>query len=111
MTEQSQVSLFPRQFRGASSLKVLGRARDLRTNTQVIYAQATISDYLDLVGSDFDDFAIQRRREKHRAYDRMRQDIIGGALLPPITLAVKPERVSQLLPQIEQTNDYDEIAR
>ena len=79
------------------ALKILGRAKDLRTETDVIYAQMSINDYLALVGDDFAEFAIQRKREKHRAYNRMKQDINSGALLPPITLAIRPELVPDYL--------------
>lgn len=80
------------------NIKILGEARDLRTNTPVIYAQMGIADYLELIGDNFNMFALQRRREKHKAYARMKKDIVKGALLPAITLAVKPEIVPGLLP-------------
>lgn len=63
---------------------------DLRTQTPVIYAQIEIAEYLALVGANFDKFSIQRRREKHPAYARMKEDIRRGALLPTITLAASP---------------------
>jgi hypothetical protein len=87
------------------SIEILGRASDLRTNTPVIYAKVPIKDYLALVGEDFADFEIQRRREKHKAYKRMRQDVIEGALLPSITLAVRSELVDALREYIEQEDD------
>lgn len=77
-------------------MKILGTALDLRTNTPVIYAQIPISRLLEIVGSDFGSFAIQRRREKHKAYDRLKSDLKDGALLPSIILAVNPERVAEL---------------
>lgn len=69
--------------------EVLGKTKDLRTNTDVFYVHMNISSYLDLIGDNFDDFEIQRRREKHKIYERMKSDIKQGALLPTITLAVK----------------------
>lgn len=86
-------------------LKILGTAEDLRTETPVVYAQIPISEFLDLVGSEFETFTIQRRREKHKAYERMKRDLAAGALLPSITLAVKPERVDLIKPAVEQRND------
>lgn len=80
------------------SIEILGQARDLRSQTPVVYCQATIPDYLRIVGDDFSNFSIQRRREHHRAYQRLEHDIREGALLPSITLAVKPEVVPQILP-------------
>lgn len=85
-------------------VNVLGRTTDLRTNTNVVYAQMTVRDYLALVGDDFDDFEIQRSRQKHKAYTRMKSDITVGAVLPSITLAVKPEYISTLLPVIDEKN-------
>lgn len=81
-------------------LEILGSSADLRTNTPVVYAQLPISEYLDLVGSNFYDFFIQRKREKHKAYDRMKKDIVDGALLPSITLAVKPDQVRKVIDNI-----------
>ena len=86
-------------------INVIGKAIDIRTTTTVVYAQMNIADYLDLVGDDFDKFAIQRRREKHKAYPRLRADIIAGALLPTITLAVQPDRVKDIMPYIEPNDD------
>jgi len=91
-------------------IKIIGTTTDLRTNTPVVYAQMSIADYLQLVGNDFDKFAIQRRREKHVAYDRMKNDIIQGALLPPITLALSPQRVNELLPLLKE-NDLENLAK
>jgi hypothetical protein len=83
-------------------IKILGQTRDLRTNTVVIYGQATIRDYLDLVGNDFDQFDLQRTRQKHKAYHRLADDIQAGAVLPSITLAVKADRVNQILGIMEK---------
>lgn len=110
MTQHESPRLFAPRLPERPQLRVLGKARDIRTGTPVVYGQALIVDYLALVGPDFDRFSIQRRREKHRAYERMKQDILGGALLPPITLAVKPELVPQMLPQVE-TGDLGAIAQ
>lgn len=74
---------------------------DVRTQTPVMYAQVSIGDYLDLVGDSFDGFEIQRGRENHKAYGRMKQDIKDGALLPPITLSVA-------LDYIETSKDFYE---
>lgn len=83
------------------ALTILGTARDLRTNTPVVYCQASIEDYLTLIGDDFGSFTIQRRRETHKPYKRLKDDIRLGALLPSITLSVKPEVVQSVIPLIE----------
>jgi hypothetical protein len=66
----------------------------MRTTTTVLYVQIEIQDYLNLVGEDFDRFEIQRTRQKYKAYNRMQNDILKGALLPTITLAVNPQVVN-----------------
>lgn len=86
-------------------LRVLGKARDLRSNTPVVYCQVTIPEYLDIVGEDFGNFTIQRRRETHKAYQRLAHDIRRGALLPSITLAVKPDLVPGMIPLLEGTDE------
>ncbi len=82
-------------------LHVLGKAKDLRTKTHVVYAQISVKDYLALVGDTFNKFEAQRKREDHPAYKRMKQDIAAGALVPAITLSVKPEFVSMILPLLK----------
>jgi hypothetical protein len=86
------------------TLQIIGYTKDLRTNTNVVYAQVDINEYLTLVGDEFDRFAFQRRRERHKAYKRMTSDIINGALLPPITLAVNPTVVHRFSKDIESQN-------
>jgi hypothetical protein len=90
-------------------LRILGLAQDNRTQTPVVYAQIPISEFLPLVGPEFESFAIQRRREKHKTYERMKKDLIAGALLPSITLAVKPERVAALRP-LHAEADHEGLA-
>ncbi|MEF7646657.1 MULTISPECIES: hypothetical protein [Bacillus cereus group] len=75
-------------------INVIGTAKDLRTDTNVIYATMLIDDYLELVGEDFSEFYIQRKKETHKAYKRLKRDILEGTLLPSITLAIKPDYVS-----------------
>jgi hypothetical protein len=77
-------------------LQIIGQTKDWRTNTDIIYAQISIDSYLELVGENFDEFVIQRKQEKHKAYNRMMEDILAGAVLPPITLAVKPVFVEEI---------------
>ena len=76
-----------------TGLKIIGYNTDSRTDTYVIYALIKIKDYLDFVGEDFDEFGIQRKRETHKGYARLKNDIKSGAVIPPITLASKPEDV------------------
>jgi hypothetical protein len=83
------------------TITILGTAVDVRTDTPVIYSQMSIPDYLAIVGNKFEQFHLQRRREKHKAYGRLSSDIGEGALLPSITLAVKPQIVASILPAYE----------
>lgn len=76
-------------------MKIIGKAWDKKSETQVIYAQISPREYLETVGDDFGQFEIQRKRESHKGYTRLKQDILQGALLPPITLALKPQYVDQ----------------
>lgn len=73
------------------SLKIIGKAKDLRTKTSVLYVQINIEDYLLFVGNEYDKFSLQRKREQHKGYSRLKSDLEKGALIPPITLAVEPE--------------------
>lgn len=89
-------------------MEILGKTKDLRTNTEIIYAQIAINDYLDLIGSEFDEFGIQRKKEKYKAYDRMKADIKNGALLPTFTLAVKSKQVEKGKELIKDGFDKDD---
>lgn len=86
------------------SLEIIGSTKDLRTNTTVLYAQIELKDYLNLVGEDFDRFEIQRTRQKYKAYNRMQNDILRGALLPTITLAINPQVVNNYIKLWDNNN-------
>ena len=88
-------------------MKIIATTKDLRSGADVIYCQAPIEDYLTIVGENFEEFFIQRRREKHRAYQRLKKDIIDGALLPPITLSVKHHLVDRISSNIGDTNSLE----
>lgn len=79
-------------------LTILGVATDVRTGTSVVYTQMNIPEYLAIVGNDFGNFPLQRRQETHKGYGRLKSDIRDGALLPAITLSVKPESVPTIMP-------------
>ena len=87
-----------------NSFEIIGFTKDYRTNTTVLYAQIKIEEYLSLVGKDFDRFEIQRKREKHKGYNRLKRDIENGALIPTITLAVEPSVVKNFSEALEQKN-------
>ncbi|NLR57640.1 hypothetical protein HGH93_05995 [Chitinophaga polysaccharea] len=83
-------------------LEIIGKALDLRTNSHIIYGQIEIPEYLEIIGSNFDEYNIQRKKEKHKAYSRMKTDIIKGALLPTITLAINQHLVSEVVSLIKE---------
>jgi hypothetical protein len=88
-------------------MEIMGFARDARTGTRVIYAKVGIPAYLEIVGDEFDEFDIQRKRVQHKAYARMKEDIKSGTLLPAVTLAVKTSHLNQV---IEAGEDKDALA-
>ena len=88
-------------------INVIGFTQDFKTNTHVIYAKVLVEDYLLLVGNDFSEFYIQRKKESHKAYKRLKDDILKGTLLPSITLAVKPDYVEKINKLIEENNTHE----
>lgn len=83
------------------AMTIMGLTRDKRTDTPVVYAKMPILTYLQIVGDGFENFSIQRRRETHKAYQRLTEDVKEGALLPSISLAVKPSLVAEIMPAFE----------
>jgi hypothetical protein len=96
-----------------SEYKIIGFSKDHRTDTYVMYVQMGIKYYLSFVGEKFDEFGIQRKRETHKGYARLKNDIKDGALLPPITLALNPDFVGTYEPFLkaepENVNDLNAI--
>jgi hypothetical protein len=89
------------------NIQVIGSTVDIRTGATVVYAQIAISDYIRFVGSDFDDFDLQRSRQKHAAYTKLKEDIKEGAVLPAITLALKPALVKDFPSSVSFTDVRD----
>lgn len=87
------------------TFSVLGQTTDHRTKAKVLYCKCSINDYLKLVGDDFENFTIQRKRESHKAYKRLKDDLKGGALLPSITLALKPHLVDDALALLDDQKE------
>ncbi len=84
-----------------SSLKIIGKTKDLRTKTNVLYAEILAKDYINLVGNNFDKFEIQRKRVDPKKYSRLKDDFKKGALLPAITLAIEFSQVDKYLKLID----------
>lgn len=91
------------------TFEILGTTQDQRTKSHIIYCKCSINHYLKLVGDDFKDFFIQRKRESHKAYSRLKKDIIDGALLPSITLSIKQGHVSKVIDGIGDIDRLTEV--
>jgi len=88
--------------------KVIGKAKDLKSDTDVVYCQVSPEKYLKIIGNDFEDFELQRKKENHKGYGRLKQDIKDGALLPSITLAVKHDLVASIISDIEDQDKLEQ---
>jgi hypothetical protein len=86
------------------TFEIIGKTVDRRTSANVLYCKCSINEYLDLVGDNFEGYSIQRKRENHKAYQRLKNDLIDGALLPSITLALKPDLVAGAKALINTSN-------
>jgi len=91
------------------SFKVIGKTIDLKSGAHVVYCQASPNKYLEIVGDEFGDFSIQRKRETHKAYKRLKADIIDGSLLPSITLSVKHHLVEKITESIDNTQELEKL--
>lgn len=84
------------------TFEYLGKTKDLRTGANVVYCKCSIPEYLHIVGTDFENFSIQRKKETHKAYQRLKEDLKDGALLPAITLSVKHHKVQGVVDVIDE---------
>lgn len=74
-------------------LKILDITKDIRTNAWVVYGKIPMNQYLNWLGEDFHSSLFQRNREKHKSYEKLKEDIKAGTTLPSVILAVKPSLV------------------
>lgn len=93
------------------SLEIIGFTKDYRTNTNVMYAQILINEYFDLIGENYNKFQFQRRKEIHKGYKRLKEDLKEGALVPGITLAIEPSIAQDLVSIIEKQDKKGLIAK
>lgn len=91
-----------------NSFEIIGHTKDIRTQTNVIYVKIGIEDYLDLVGTNYNKFNLQRKREVHKGYDRLKEDLRKGALIPTMTLAIEPS-VAKPFSALVEEEKLDEI--
>ena len=92
------------------SFEIIGFTKDYRTNTNVIYAQISVVDYFELIGENYNKFQMQRKKETHKGYERLKSDIEKGALIPGITLALEPSIASEFVDIVEK-KDVSKIMR
>lgn len=91
------------------AFNILGQTQDHRTKTHVVYCKCSINDYLHIIGGDFENFSIQRKRENHKAYRRLKEDLKNGALLPSITLALKHNLVRDAISNVKNIEWLNEF--
>ena len=106
--KSNSVIMFLKLFERFFMFKILGKAKDLKSNTDIIYCQVSPDKYLNIIGGDFQDFELQRKKENHKGYDRLRKDIEEGALLPSITLAVKHDLVADIVKNIDDDKKLED---
>jgi hypothetical protein len=93
------------------SLEIIGFTKDYRTNTNVMYAQILVNEYFDLIGENYNKFQFQRKKEAHKGYKRLKEDLKEGALIPGITLAIEPSIAERLVSIIEKDDKKGLIAK
>ncbi len=75
--------------------KILHRLEDKRVNANTLLGVMTIEDYLSIVEDSIsqDDYLLQRGRETRRkaVFDRLRQDLKKGTVIPSISIASKKD--------------------
>lgn len=90
------------------SLNIIGYTKDHRTDTNVIYAQILVSEYFQLIGENYNKFQLQRKKETHKGYARLKNDLKEGALIPGITLAIEPSIASGFI-EITEGRENEKI--
>ncbi len=93
------------------SLEIIGFTKDYRTNTNVMYAQILVNEYFDLIGENYNKFQFQRKKETHKGYKRLKEDLKEGALIPSITLAIEPSIAQGLVSIIENEDKKGLISK
>lgn len=92
------------------SLEIIGYTKDYRTDTNVIYAQILVSEYFLLIGENYNKFQLQRKKEVHKGYARLKDDLKNGALIPGITLAIEPSIASSFI-EITERKESENIKK
>lgn len=84
-------------------MKVLSTIRDERISASSVLMQMTTEQYLELVKGAEENLKIQRQIIKgFKPYERLRQDLKEGCLIPPLVLGIKKDVI-----RVPTDNDHD----
>lgn len=84
-------------------MKLLSIIRDERISATSVLVEMSTEKYLKLVSGSEDNLDIQRKVIKgFKPYDRLRQDLKEGCLIPPVVLGIRKDKVNTPL-DVEDT--------
>ena len=76
-------------------MKILSIIKDERINATSVLVEMSTKAYLKLVSGTEDNLEIQRKVIKgFKPYDRLRQDLKEGCLIPPVVLGIKKTKIN-----------------
>lgn len=97
-------------------MKILSIIKDERISATSVLVEMTTEKYLNLASGAEDNLEIQRKVIKgFKPYDRLRQDLKEGCLIPPVVLGIRKDRINtplsvdddQFIPSLESTQPGD----
>lgn len=97
-------------------MKILSIIKDERICATSVLVEMSTEKYLNLVSGAEDNLEIQRKVIKgFKPYDRLRQDLKEGCLIPPVVLGIRKDRINtplnvdddQFVPSLESTQAGD----
>jgi hypothetical protein len=75
-------------------MKILSIIKDERINATSVLVEMTTEKYMKLISGAEDNLEIQRKVIKgFKPYDRLRQDLKEGCLIPPVVLGIRTNRI------------------
>jgi len=90
-------------------IKVLSYIYDGKVDAISVLAEFSIEKYLSLVRNSLENLEIQRGRiisKKKEIYRRLIEDLKKGTVIPPISLALSPKSLANVLPDLEKFKSY-----
>ena len=97
-------------------MRILSIIKDERINATSVLVEMSTGDYLKLVSGAEENLEIQRKIIKgFKPYDRLRQDLKAGCLIPPVVLGIREGRIDTprdvndglFIPSLESTRTKD----